>query len=292
MLGTELSRRAVLSALGIFGVGAAVGVAPATAEAYSFELRSLADTVAKFGGRQPNYWGVSAPGVHSRFSTTTTPGKNAVCLTFDACGGSVTHYDAALIDTLRSHQAVATLFVNEHWARNNPSIFQELLADPLFEIQNHGSRHLPLSVNGQQTYGITGTASLEEVWNEIAGANKYFAENGWTQTKFMRPGTCFTDDVSAAVAEFMGQPIVNFSVNGDAGATFTASQVHAAVSKAQAGDIVLSHMNHPGSGTAAGYASVIHELKQRGLQFRKVSEVLVAPQEAPRVYQSKPMYYF
>lgn len=268
----ELSRRAALSAFWVAGLGVLAGPEPVLA--LSPTIRSLSATRLKFSGRVPTYWGMRAPGVRYRFSTTTTLGTNAICLTFDACGGSVMRYDSTLIAVLRKYKVPATLFINRRWAMNNPTIFKQLLADPLFEIQNHGDTHQPLSVKGWSAYGIKGTTSLDAVWYEIASAHLYYAANGWKQTKFMRPGTCYTDDVAAAAAVYMRQPIVNFSINGDAGATYTVSQVYSAVLEARPGDIVLSHMNRPGSGTAVGYDRVIPALKAKGLRFRKLSQVL------------------
>lgn len=268
----ELDRRSALAALGLAGAGALIQ--PSMADAGTFALRSLSSTLTKYGGRTPTYWGMAAPGVRRRFPTSTTLGYNAICLTFDACGGSVTRYDSTLIYYLRKYQVPATLFINRRWAMNNLSIFKNLAADPLFEIQNHGYTHQPLSVNGKYAYGIKGTSSLTGVWYEIASAHRYFVENNWAKTKFMRPGTCYTDDVAAAAAVYMGQRIVNFSINGDAGATYTASQVYSAVLKARPGDIVLAHMNRPGSGTAVGIARAIPAMRARGIRFRRLSQVL------------------
>ena len=57
------------------------------------------------------------------------------------------------------------------------------------------------------------------------------------------------------------------SVNGDAGATFTPAQVAQTVGAVRGGDIVISHFNRPGKGTAAGYAQVLPTLLDRGVTF-------------------------
>ena len=267
-----VSRRTLLGAT-LGGTALAALAVPAAHASLPFGLASRAATVAKFTGQQPTYWGMYAPGVRSRFSTSTAAGKDAVCLTFDACGGQTTRYDATLIATLRKYQVHATLFINRLWAQNNPTTFAQLLADPLFDVQSHGSAHVPLSVTGRSAYGIKGTEGIGGVWDEVAGCYSYMGRYFDRHPRFMRPGTCYTDDVAARAAAYMGQELVSFTINGDAGASYAASTVATEVAKAKPGDIVISHMNHPGGGTAPGYAKAIPALKARGYAFRTLSQV-------------------
>ncbi|XAS75080.1 polysaccharide deacetylase family protein [Dermatophilaceae bacterium Sec6.4] len=279
----DISRRGLLvgSGLGVLGAvgGLTMGVEPSASAATvraPFRLQSRAATVAKFAGQRPSYWGFYAPGVHSTFSTATAAGKDAIALAFDACGGTVTYYDAALIATLRKYQAPATLFINRVWATNNQATFKELLADPLFEIESHGWAHIPLSVTGRSAYGIRGTSNVAGVWEEVAADYWWMGYNCNHATRFMRVGTCFTDDVSARAATWMGQELVSFAVNGDAGATFPADVVYSQVMTSQPGDILISHMNRPGSGTNPGYQRAIPALKAKGFAFRHLNQVVGA----------------
>lgn len=268
----QVDRRTVLAGLG--GSVTASVVLPKSAEAASSPMPSQAATVRAFGGRRPTYWGMHAPGTISRFSTSTSAGRQAVCLTFDACGGRVTRFDAELISVLRHHRVRATLFINRTWAVNNARTFHSLLADPLFEVENHGWAHRPLSVNGRSAYGIAGTRSAAEVWSEIAACRTYYGATYRYTTRFMRPGTAYSDDVAAAIARSMGQPLVTFSKNIDAGATLPAASVYSEMLKMRPGDIGIGHFNHPGSGTAAGVARAIPVLKSRGIVFRTLRDVL------------------
>jgi hypothetical protein len=65
----------------------------------------------------------------------------------------------------------------------------------------------------------------------------------------------------------LGLTPVGFSVNADNGATSPAAAVGAAITRAAPGSIVLAHMNHPGSGTAAGVSAAIPTLQGAGWQF-------------------------
>ncbi|MER6419937.1 polysaccharide deacetylase family protein [Streptomyces sp. NPDC001137] len=114
----------------------------------------------------PHARGFDGPGVVHRLPA----GHRGTALTFDACGGrGGSGYDRALIDFLRRREIPATLFINSRWIDANPSVFRRLAAEPLFEIANHGTRHLPLSVTGRSAYGIPGTRDAAEVHEEIAG---------------------------------------------------------------------------------------------------------------------------
>ncbi|NUP75788.1 MAG: polysaccharide deacetylase family protein [Sinomonas sp.] len=203
---------------------------------------------------------------------TRTP-STAVALTFDACGGpGGAGFDARLIETLRKLRIPATLFLNSRWVEANPSVSAELAADRLFEIANHGTAHVPLSVSGRSAYGIRGTGSLSAVLDEFVGNAARVHALAGAPVPWFRPGTAFYDDVAAEVTAAVGLVPVNFSVNADAGATLPAAKVSSILGTAWPGDIVISHMNRPGSGTAPGYAAALPELVARGLRFTTLSQ--------------------
>jgi peptidoglycan/xylan/chitin deacetylase (PgdA/CDA1 family) len=90
--------------------------------------------------------------------------------------------------------------------------------------------------------------------------------------KLYRSGTAYYDDVAVEISRFLKHEVAGYSVLGDAGATFSAAQVKAALLKAIAGDIILCHMNHPESGTAAGIMVAVPELRSRGFRFVRMSD--------------------
>jgi peptidoglycan/xylan/chitin deacetylase (PgdA/CDA1 family) len=67
--------------------------------------------------------------------------------------------------------------------------------------------------------------------------------------------------------------MVNFSVRGDAGATYSKKQVEGALLHSAPASIVLMHMNQPESQTAEGVIAALPELTKRGFRFVKVSEL-------------------
>lgn len=272
--GAGVSRRTVLSALATLGAipgiaGAASALTPPTGHLVGTGLPRREATVARFAGRVPQWFGLEGPGVVSSFAS-----PDQVVLTYDACGGPSLEYDAALIEVLRRHQAPATLFVNRQWALANWRLITELHDDPLFEIANHGDRHVPLGVAGQAAYGIPGTADVGAAYDEIARTHRLFRMLWDHEPHWFRPGTAHVDDVGADLAQHLGTPVVGFSVNADLGATQPADAVRDNLLALQPGGIALAHMNRPGSGTAAGTDAAIPLLRERGLRLARLGDVL------------------
>lgn len=227
--------------------------------------------VATYAGRPAHEWGWQVDGVVDRLPRHA----GAVALTFDACGGpGGSRYDHDLVALLRRLSVAATLFLNSRWITANATLAVELAADPLFALGNHGFHHRPLSVDGRSAYGIGGTRNVGEIYDEVETAAAWFVDHTGARPRYLRPGTACTDEVGAAIARRLGQPVVGFTVNGDAGATLPAGSVAANVGSARPGDIVISHMNQPGRGTAAGYAEALPRLVDRGVRFTTLAHAL------------------
>jgi len=233
---------------------------------------SRSEIESRYAATAPSTWGLDVPEVVPRLHRA----GRAIALTFDACGGPGGHgYDAALIGFLRRVQIPATLFLNSRWVDANPGVFRDLAADLLFDIANHGTRHLPLSVRGRSAYGIRGTRNVGEVYDEVVGnAHKLFGLLGHP-VRLFRSGTAHYDDVATRIVGDLGERVIGFEVNGDGGATFTAQQVAEALHTVRPGSIVISHMNHPGHGTAAGMRAALPALVDGGYRFVHVADYLL-----------------
>jgi peptidoglycan/xylan/chitin deacetylase (PgdA/CDA1 family) len=211
-------------------------------------------------GRVPTQWGMSLPGIVTRFAAS----GRQLALTFDACDHAC---DDTLLNTLQRYNAPAVLFLCSKWIDANPGRAEQLAANPLFEIGNHGTRHVPLSVTGRSAYGIAGTKSADEAVDEVwTNQNRIAALTGKAPSWY-RTGTAHYDDVAVQIVHQLGLTPVGFSVNADNGATSPAGKVGAAITAATPGSIVLAHMNHPASGTAAGVSAAIPTMLAAGWQF-------------------------
>lgn len=253
--------------------GPAAPAEPAETTAPAGDHPTREEIIAQFEGRTPSEFGLEVTGIIQRSESPK------VALTFDACGGpnGGDGYDEALIFALRELEVPATLFCNTRWIDANPAQAKELAQDPLFEIANHGVKHRPLSVTGQEAYGINGTQDVGDAYDEVMGCVEAITELTGKPPLWFRSGTAHADEVGVEIVNALGLRMVNFDINGDAGATFSASQVEASVAKAREGSVVIGHMNRPGSGTAEGVRRAIPQLRDKGLEFATLAHVLPAP---------------
>jgi peptidoglycan/xylan/chitin deacetylase (PgdA/CDA1 family) len=223
----------------------------------------------RFTGNKATQWGENVTGVRSRLDTR----EKVIALTLDACGSAKGKgVDAHLMDFLAQERIPATLFVNARWIDANPELFRKLAQNPLFEIANHGMWHKPASISGRSVYGITGARDVGELVDEIGLNARKIEEITGKRPVLYRSGTAYYDEVAVKVANALEHQVAGFSILGDSGATWSASQVKAALLKAVPGDIALLHMNHPESGTGAGIMAAVPELKQRGFRFVRMSD--------------------
>lgn len=208
---------------------------------------------------------------HHRLRAGTDGTPAPVALTFDACGGA---YDAELIRVLVTQRVPATLFVTRRWLDRNPAATRELLAHPeLFELEDHGTAHVPAIVGANRhLYGMTAQPDVEHLRAEVLGAAERIQAISGRAPRYFRGAGAAYDKTGQTTIEELGLRIVGFSVNADAGATLPPDAVAARLRGVKPGDIVIAHMNKRGHGTAGGFAAALPELRQRGLRFVKLSD--------------------
>jgi peptidoglycan/xylan/chitin deacetylase (PgdA/CDA1 family) len=250
----------------IFFFAAFMGIA---GQGHCQESTNRERIISRFDGKVPREWGERVRGVKTKLNTD----QKLIALTFDACGGPGGNgYDVKLIEYLKREKIPTTLFISGKWIDANPEILGKLAKEPFFEIENHGLNHKPCSANGRSAYGITGTKGVDEIFDEIEqNATKIEILTG-RKPKYYRPGTAYSDEICVEVANALGYEVVNFSVRGDAGATYTKDQVKEALLNAPPCSIILMHMNHPEGETSKGLIEAIPELRKQGFGFVKLSE--------------------
>jgi peptidoglycan/xylan/chitin deacetylase (PgdA/CDA1 family) len=224
---------------------------------------------SKFESLKAKQWGENVSGVKTHFNTK----DKVIAITMDACGSS--HgmgYDKELISFLQKEKVPATLFINARWIDKNLQVFKSLASNPLFEIGNHGLLHKPASINGKSIYGLKGTSNISELVDEIELNAKKIEKLTGKRPKYYRSGTAYYDEVAVKVSKALKHEVIGFSILGDAGATFNATQVEKAFLKAKKGEIVIVHFNHPQSQTRDGMKKAILKLKKKGFRFVKLSD--------------------
>ena len=229
-----------------------------------------AEMMETYGASIPTEWGERVTGVINSIDTQ----EKVIALTFDACGGGSlgNGFDEPLIRFLIEYDVPATLFISGNWIDNNMDTFTELARIPSFSIQNHGHQHKPLSIQGESAYGIPGTGSVVEAIDEIYRNHIKITEVTGKKPLYFRSGTAYYDDVAVKIANEFGNVVVNYSVVGDGGATFSQQKVENALLNAKSGSIVLLHMNRPDKNIAQGVMAAVIQMREEGFSFVTLDE--------------------
>ena len=227
---------------------------------YLLSLAIFADSL----GLQEN-----ASGVAYKFKTK----KTQIALTFDACGGKSGKFDERLFEVLNDQNVSATIFVTSSWIDSNGAWFDKIATNKNFEIQNHGTFHRPLSIDGKQMYGIVGTKNTDDIVDEISINRSKIQSLTNQNPSFFRSGTATYEDEAVKIAKKLGVKIAGFSINADGGATYDAEQIFQKLKNAKSGDIVIAHINQPKSQNAKGFEKSIKYLKSKGFEFIKLSDI-------------------
>jgi len=147
-----------------------------------------------------------------------------------------------------------------------------LLAHPtLFEMENHGSAHVPAVVGGS-VYGMPGARDTAGVEKEVEGGTQAIARaSGRAPAWYRGAGAVYGEQGEQTIAR-LGYRIAGFSLNADDGGTLGATAVARRLREVRPGEIVIAHLNRPASGTAEGLAVALPELLARDLKFVTLSQ--------------------
>ena len=204
------------------------------------------------------------------------PETKVAALTLDACGGG---YDAKLIRFLVEERIPATVFATRKWIARNAEGVAMLRSHPeLFDIEDHGANHVPAVIGlGRRVYGIVGNLDVAHLVSEVRrGAAAVETATG-IAPHWYRGATAEYDPQALRVIVAMGYKVAGFSINADAGATLKRDAIAARLNAVGPGDIIIAHMNKPGSDTAEGLASGLKSLLARGFRFVTLREMEVRP---------------
>ncbi len=206
------------------------------------------------------------------------PERKVIALTFDACGGRKSGYNAELIEYLRRERIRATLFVTGIWIERNKAAFMELAKDPLFEIGNHGLLHRACSVSGRTKYGVIHTASMGDVIDEMELNARKIQELTGRRPVFFRSATAYTDEASVRIAGFLGMEMVGYDIlSGDAMGASSKTMARNIMNGAKHGAVVIMHFHRPEWGEAAALKEVVPVLRSRGYTFDKLKNFPLKP---------------
>jgi peptidoglycan/xylan/chitin deacetylase (PgdA/CDA1 family) len=225
-------------------------------------------------------------------------GRKWVALTFDLCerADEIAGYDRQIVNTLREKKAKATFFAGGKWMQSHPDKTMQLMADPLFEIGNHGWTHGNLRV-------LTGQRMLDQIlWTQAEYENirsgldekaKSLGLENQMQRIPLQPatlrfpyGTCSEESLHAT--NELGLSAVQWDVvSGDPGGIASTRKI---IREIRPGSIVVFHANGRGQGTAAALPKIIDGLRAQGFEFLTVSDMLGTgiPESANSCYELRP----
>jgi len=199
--------------------------------------------------------------------------QKVLALTFDACGGRHSGYNAPLIDYLRREHIPATLFVTGIWIEKNKETFAALAKDPLFEIENHGLMHRLCSTQGKTKYGVHATRDLGDVVDEMELGARKITELTGRRPLFFRSATAYTDELSLKVAQRLGMEVVSYDIlSGDAMKSSGKAMARNILGGARHGAVVIMHFNHPEWREKEALEQAVPELRKRGYNFIKLED--------------------
>jgi peptidoglycan/xylan/chitin deacetylase (PgdA/CDA1 family) len=208
------------------------------------------------------------------------PDKRLIALTFDCCPGA---FDTRIADVLVADRIPATIFVTWLWMRRNPAGLALLLAHPdLFEIENHGERHLPPILGDGEIFGIRVAGDLPTIRHEVtAGAQAIQAATG-TMPKWYRAAAGFYSPSVIPEIEAMGFAIAGYSFSADLGASLPAAQVATRMANAKSRDVIVTHINQPLRPCGLGVVEGLRTLQRQGTSFVRLDQVATTKPEYAR----------
>ena len=191
-----------------------------------------------------------------------------VALTLDACSGRT---DQRIFAALIANRIPATVFVTARWLRRNSATLKLMLDHPdLFQIENHGGRHVPAVDVPATVYGIAAAGSPEAVTAEVkAGADAITAATGHAPHWYRGATGRYTSRALSEIAA-TGEAVAGYSLKADDGAALPAPAVVRRLAKAKSGDVIIAHANHPEKPAGDGVVKGILALKARGFLFVKL----------------------
>jgi len=214
------------------------------------------------------------------------PGVRLAALTFDLCelADRRAGYDAELANLLRRERIPATFFAGGRWLQSHPEQALQLMADPLFELGNHGWTHGNMAVldaDGRREQLLWTQAQYELLREELtrraraAGLPESAVAAPGALTAFRPPyGRCTPASLAGTAA--LGLRTVTWDVVADEMNPDAEAAARDLAARVRPGSIVLLHANGVPPHTARIVELALPLLRARGFSFVTVEKLLDA----------------
>jgi peptidoglycan/xylan/chitin deacetylase (PgdA/CDA1 family) len=202
------------------------------------------------------------------------PNSPHVALTLDACTGKV---DDRILSALIANNIKATVFVTARWLKRNPVALSQMLLRPdLFQIENHGAKHLAAIDQPAMMYTVKAAGSAAALQSEILdGAAAIKLATGREPTWYRGATATYTPSAITEIGA-MHFKLAGYSLSGDGGAGYSTHRAAAATASAQNGDVIIAHLNQPTKSAGIGVVEGLLALKAKGFVFVRLDERHIA----------------
>ena len=193
-----------------------------------------------------------------------------VALTLDACGGRT---DSRILDALVDNRIPATIFITGLWLKHNAAALAVMRAHPdLFELEDHGARHVPAVDVPTRVYGIKAAGSPQAVTAEVENGASALKGAGADAPHWFRGATARSDLSAMTLINRLGFKIAGYSLNADGGSLLGAAVTERRVERARDGDVIIAHINQPMHAAGTGLVKGLLALKARGVMFVRLED--------------------
>lgn len=207
---------------------------------------------------------------HMHIKPSRERNGKVVALTFDACTGKV---DERILRALIDNKIPSTIFVTARWLKRNPQAIADIKAHPeLFEIENHGAKHVPAVDVPMDVFGIKAAGSPQALKDEVEnGAAAVKTTFGYNPIWYRGAAAQYNQSAITLITK-MNFKLAGFSLSGDGGASFSEARAANTISAAKSGDVIIAHINQPTKPAGAGVVEGLLKLQSQGFVFLKLNE--------------------
>ncbi len=210
--------------------------------------------------------------------------QKKIALTFDAemtdgmkenllSGKEKGSYDKRIVDTLTQTNTKATFFLTGMWIELYPEITRNLSSNPLFKLGSHS--YTDSSFDGY-CYGLKQISDDLKKQEAVETTQKLLKDSAGIDNYLFRfPGGCYSEK-DLDMLNKAGLKVIHWDVSGGDGFNHSSASIEQNVlGKTQNGSIIILHLNgsHTAPKTSEALPKIISELKARGFEFVKVSEL-------------------
>lgn len=206
-----------------------------------------------------------------------------VALTFDACATKeqANGFDRPIYDILKAEQIPATIFLAGRWIETHPDEARELAGQDWLEIGNHTYSHPRLPRLPART-----------ATEQLVRTNQLIEGLGRTSALYRPPAGAWTAATARLAARQHLTTILWDVVSGDAGGHIKPERmIDGVLAATKPGSIIIFHINERGPYTKDALPAILKGLRERGLHFVTVSQLLALDDARPVAAKPDPFGY-